>query len=117
MVWFNPIAEDIHRRLNKNTSAVEFVAGIRVNGPPHIGTYLTLASTFIFAEQASRRFLLPASVHIHFLDNDPSFEGTKPQSSHFHCVFQKRSDSEASEFINTHSLPYLSQLTSLSGCE
>ena len=117
-MWFDPIAESLNGRLDNNIKRLEFVVGIRVNGNPHIGTYLTLASTFVFAEQARHRTSLPASVHIHFLDNDPVISDTNAVQSrpYFHCVFQKRSESESLEFLNLHYFPYLDRLAALSGC-
>ena len=117
-MWFDPIAESLNGRLDNTIKRLEFIVGIRVNGNPHIGTYLTLASTFVFAEQARERFTLPASVHIHFLDNDPvlSDPDANQSSAYFHCVFQQQSESESLEFLNLHYFPYLDRLATLSGC-
>ena len=112
--WFDPIAETLHTRLSKDVKHIEFVVGIRVNGAPHIGTYLTLASTFIFAELTKQRTGLPASVHIHFLDNDPAIGSNT--GTHFHSVFQKRSASDAEQFLKLHYFAYLDALRQFCGC-
>jgi len=118
-VWFDPIAQELNRAMDgKDFNKMEFVAGVRVNGVPHIGTYLTLASTYVFASQAKKDFRLPAGIRIHFLDNDPvvtSLESDQ-RSTHFHCVFQNRTSDESSEFVQANYLSYLDELSALTGC-
>ena len=116
-VWFDSIAQELKTAIeNKDPSRLRFVVGVRVNGVPHIGTYLTLASTYIFASEAKKYFDLPTSVFIHFLDNDPAVtqKTSEHAPTHFHCVFQTRTPNEDSEFLRTNYFSYLDQLSSLS---
>ncbi|HSP07340.1 MAG TPA: hypothetical protein VLR94_09190 [Acidobacteriota bacterium] len=95
---------------------MEFVAGIRVNGAPHIGTYLTLASVFVFASKAQQSTGIPCAVHIHFLDNDPVPPGSDHPATHFHCVYQTRTAAEGAVFIRENYGSYLDELSALTGC-
>lgn len=115
-VWFDSIAQELKTAIeNKGATSLKFVVGVRVNGVPHIGTYLTLASTYIFASEAKKYFDLPTSVYIHFLDNDPAVPQniSEHPSTHFHCVFQTRTPTEDSEFLRTNYFSYLDELSSL----
>jgi hypothetical protein len=119
-VWFESFAQELKSAIERRaTNNMMFVVGVRVNGVPHIGTYLTLASTFILASEAKKYFELPTAVGIHFLDNDPavSQEITEHRPTHFHCVFQTRSLEESSEFLRTNYFSYLDELSSLIGCD
>jgi hypothetical protein len=116
-VWFDSIAQELKTAIeNKNPGSLKFVVGVRVNGVPHIGTYLTLASTYIFASEAKKYFDLPTSVYIHFLDNDPAVlqKTSEHAPTHFHCVFQTRTPNEDSEFLRTNYFSYLDELSSIS---
>jgi hypothetical protein len=116
-VWFDSIAQELKTAIeSKNPNSLKFVVGVRVNGVPHIGTYLTLASTYIFASETKKYFDLPTSVYIHFLDNDPAvFQKISEHApTHFHCVFQTRTPNEDSEFLRTNYFSYLDELSSLS---
>ncbi len=118
-VWFDSVAQEIKAAIEgRDATSLKFVVGIRVNGAPHIGTYLTLASTYIFASEAKKYFDLPTSISIHFLDNDPavSQKTSEYPPTHFHCVFQTRTPNEELEFVRTNYFSYLDELTSLTGC-
>lgn len=115
-VWFDSIAQELKIAIeSKDPSSLKFVVGVRVNGTPHIGTYLTLASTYIFASEAKKYFDLPTSVFIHFLDNDPAVSQNTSEHppTHFHCVFQTRTPNEDSEFLRANYFSYLDELSSL----
>lgn len=117
-VWFDSVAQELKTAIEqKDATSIKFVVGVRVNGVPHIGTYLTLASTYIFASEAKKYFDLPTSVYIHFLNNDPAvFQNTAEHApTHFHCVFQTRTPSEDAEFLHTNYFSYLDELSSLTG--
>jgi hypothetical protein len=92
------------------------VVGIRVNAAPHIGTYFVLASSFALASRASSRLGLPARTRIHFLDNDPAPTAEVHQGTHFHSISQTRTAEEGAAFVDDHYLPYLSDLSELTGC-
>ena len=115
-VWFDSIAQELKTAIEaKDATSLKFIVGVRVNGTPHIGTYLTLASTYIFASEANKYFDLPTSVYIHFLDNDPAVSQniSEHAPTHFHCVFQTRTPTEDSEFLRTNYFSYLDELSSL----
>ena len=115
--WFDNIAAGLEARADADGSRrMEFVAGIRVNGAPHIGTYLTLASVFVFASRAKQSSGVPCSVHIHFLDNDPVPAAADHAETHFHCVYQTRTAAEGAAFIREHYGSYLGELSELTGC-
>jgi hypothetical protein len=116
-VWFDSIAQELKTEIvNKDPGSLKFVVGVRVNGVPHIGTYLTLASTYIFASEAKKYFDLPTSVYIHFLDNDPAIlqKTSEHAPTHFHCVFQTRTPDQDSAFLRTNYFSFLDELSSLS---
>lgn len=114
--WFDRDAEQIAQRIRSTTSRLEFIAGVRVNGVPHVGTYLVLASAFIVAARAASRFGLPSSVHIHFLDNDPVPCDAAYSKTHFHCVFQTRTTEESAAFVRENYLDFLDELSAQTGC-
>ena len=116
MDWFDDFAGLMEPRIRPATSTIEFVVGVRLNAAPHAGTYLILASSFVFASRASARFGLPSRVRIHFLDNDPVPAGQDQPETHFHCVFQARTTEEGAQFIDRNYLHYLTELGALTGC-
>jgi hypothetical protein len=118
-VWFDSVAQEIKTAIEgRDATSLKFVIGIRLNGAPHIGTYLTLASTYIFASEAKKYFDLPTTVHIHFLDNDPAVaqKTSEHPATHFHCIFQTITSNEESEFLRTNYFSYLDELSLLTGC-
>jgi len=64
---------DLRKQIPSPDGASRFriYAGIRINYPPHLGTYFILASAFLIAGEAHRHFNLECDVSIQALDHAP----------------------------------------------
>lgn len=63
------ILEKIHPHISGSGTRVNFVVGVRMNGNPHIGTYLTAGFCFVLAGEIRKAYGVNAAVEFHALDN------------------------------------------------
>jgi hypothetical protein len=108
---------NLHRAALSQASRIALHAGVRINFPPHIGTYLILAWSFLLAQRASRDFQAPCRLEIQGLDIAPIETTGTILSGLRKPLYVSASTSDRRSFLQNWYEPFLNQLSVLTGIQ
>lgn len=101
--------------IRRQAARIKLHAGVRINYPPHIGTYLILAWSFLLAQKASRDFQVPCQVEIQGLDIAPIETTGTILSGLRKPIYVSVSAAERRSLLQQWYEPFLNQLSELTG--
>src|SRR5262249_33205661 len=99
----------------RQSGRLKIHAGVRINYPPHIGTYLILGWAFLLAQKAAQDFQIACQVEVQGLDIAPIETSGNLLSGLRKPLYVAASAADRKSFLQNWYVPFLKHVSEFTG--